>query len=489
MPGKKRLRWICVLALGGLLGACAAGGGPVTRPPVDNPKELVAAFDGEVAGARTRQVDILAPGGFEKADLALADARRGLEGQAAVSKIADAVARGREHLSKAEEMAAVSRTALADLLPSRETARKAGAARLAAYEDTEADFLRLTRAIEQNNLGYAIKNKERVKAAYHDLEIAAIKGDALGEARELLGQLDAMAARKHAPQTTALAFEKYDQADRFISQNPYASQEMNRMARDALLHANRALQITRQALALKEMTPEAVALWVEELLQRTTRQLSAPDMRARSFQVQEENIISSIQALQENRDYLSAKTESLKNEVDELSSRVINLEGRSRAEQETMAQLEAEKRFNQKFTEIQTFFRKDEAEVYRQGDYLMIRLRGIKFPVGRAVIMPENYELLRKVQQAIRNFDDPDVVVAGHTDSTGSTAVNEQLSLERAEAVREYLIANNILPPNRVAAVGYGSARPLQSNETAAGRAANRRIDVAIAPRAKEAQP
>jgi outer membrane protein OmpA-like peptidoglycan-associated protein len=119
----------------------------------------------------------------------------------------------------------------------------------------------------------------------------------------------------------------------------------------------------------------------------------------------------------------------------------------------------------------------------------MIRLRGIKFPVGRALILPENYELLRKVQQAIRNFDDPDVVVAGHTDSTGSNAVNEQLSLERAEAVREYLIANNIVPPNRVAAVGYGSARPLQSNETAAGRAANRRIDVAIAPRAKEAQP
>jgi outer membrane protein OmpA-like peptidoglycan-associated protein len=488
MPGKKTLRWICVLALGSLLSACAAAG-PAARPMVDNPKELVAAFEGEVAGARNRQVNILAPGWFEKADRALADARRGFEAQAAVSKIADTVARGREDLGKAEEMAAVSRTALADLLPSREAARKAGAARLAAYEDTEADFLRLTRAIEQNNLGYAIKNKERVKAAYHDLEIAAIKGDALGEARELLGQLDAIAGRKHAPQTTALAFEKYDQADRFISQNPYASEKMNLMARDALFHANRALQITRQALAVKEMTPEEVALWVEELLQRTTRQLSAPDMRAQSFQVQQENIISSIQALQENRDYLSAKTESLKNEVDELSARVINLEGRSREEQEAMARLEAERRLDQKFTEIQTFFRKDEAEVYRQGDYLMIRLRGIKFPVGRAVIMPVNYELLRKVQQAIRNFDDPDVVVAGHTDSTGSTAVNEQLSLERAEAVREYLIANNIVPPNRVAAVGYGSERPLLSNETAAGRAANRRIDVAIAPRAKEAQP
>jgi outer membrane protein OmpA-like peptidoglycan-associated protein len=488
MPQGNAFRWVCVLLFGTLLGACVAAA-PESRPVVDNPKELVAAFEREVDGARNNQVNLLAPTWFAKADEALADAREGFEKQAAVSKIADAVARGRVHLSKAEEMAAVSRTALSDLMPSREAARKAGATRLAAYEDTEEDFLRLTRAIEQNNLGYAIKNKDRVKAAYHDLEIMAIKGDALGEARDILSQLDAMAARKHAPQTTALAVDKYNQADVFISQNPYASEKMNLMAKDALFSANRALQITNQALAVKEMTPERVALWIEGLLQGITRKLSAPDMRAQSFQIQQDNIIGSIQALQENRDYLSAKTEDLKNEVDELSARVINLEGRSRDEQEAMARLEVERRFNQKFTEIQTFFGKDEAEVYRQGDYLMIRLRGIKFPVGRSVIMPENYELLRKVQQAIRNFDDPDVVVAGHTDSTGSNAVNEQLSLERAEAVREYLIANNTLPANRVAAIGYGSARPLLSNETAEGRAANRRIDVAIAPRAKEAQP
>ncbi|MFO7497336.1 MAG: OmpA family protein [Desulfobacterales bacterium] len=488
MPQGNAFRWIFVLALGTLLSACVAAA-PVSRPVVDNPKELVTAFEREVDGARNNQVNLLAPTWFAKADEALSDAREGFEAQTAVSKIADSVARGREHLQKAEELAAVSRTALVDLLPSREAARKAGATRLAAYDNTEKDFISLTRAIEQNNLGYAIKNKDRVKAAYHDLEIMAIKGDALGEARDILSQLEAMAARKHAPQTYALAVEKYNQADVFISQNPYASEKMNLMAKDALFSANRALQITNQAVAVKEMTPERVALWIEDLLQGITRKLSAPDMRAQSFQIQQDNIIGSIQALQENRDYLSAKTEDLKNEVDELGARVINLEGRSREEQETMARLEAEKRFNQKFSEIQTFFGKDEAEVYRQGDYLMIRLRGIKFPVGRAVIMPENYELLRKVQQAIRNFDDPDVVVAGHTDSTGSNAVNEQLSLERAEAVREYLIANNTLPSNRVAAIGYGSARPLLSNETAEGRAANRRIDVAIAPKAKVVQP
>ena len=54
---------------------------------------------------------------------------------------------------------------------------------------------------------------------------------------------------------------------------------------------------------------------------------------------------------------------------------------------------------------------------------------------------------------------------------------------KRAEAVRDYLIANRTLPDKKIIAVGYGSMRPLASNESAAGRAINRRIDVIVKPR------
>jgi outer membrane protein OmpA-like peptidoglycan-associated protein len=91
--------------------------------------------------------------------------------------------------------------------------------------------------------------------------------------------------------------------------------------------------------------------------------------------------------------------------------------------------------------------------------------------------------LLSKVQLAIRSFNYPEVIVEGHTDSTGSTEVNQQLSQERATAVKEYLVSNDTLPGSNVLAVGYGSTRPLMSNETAEGRAVNRRIDVIITPR------
>jgi outer membrane protein OmpA-like peptidoglycan-associated protein len=144
--------------------------------------------------------------------------------------------------------------------------------------------------------------------------------------------------------------------------------------------------------------------------------------------------------------------------------------------------LAAEKEFNQKFSQIQNYFNSNEAEVYKQGSQLVIRLKAIQFPVGKDIIMPNNYELLSIVQKSIRTFGEPDVVIEGHTDSTGSDEVNEHLSQQRAEAVQQYLVANRTLPYDRIVAVGYGSMRPLASNETAEGRAINRRIDVIVKP-------
>jgi outer membrane protein OmpA-like peptidoglycan-associated protein len=116
------------------------------------------------------------------------------------------------------------------------------------------------------------------------------------------------------------------------------------------------------------------------------------------------------------------------------------------------------------------------------GNKLVIRLKGIQFPVGKSVILPQNYALLSKVQQTIRTLGEVDVVIEGHTDSTGSTQLNEHLSEQRADAVRQYLVANETLPYDKIIAVGYGSIRPIASNKTAKGRAMNRRIDLIITP-------
>lgn len=465
-----------------LIAACSANLQDA-QPVVENPSDLVNGLERSLVNARTNQVDLLAPFWFSKAEESLADAREELEEQAEISRIAESVSIGQSQLKKAEEIAAVARTSMTDVIRRREMARKAGAAELEGYPQAERSFFRLTREIEDNNLEYALKNKEKVKNSFRDLEIAAIKRNVLGEVRLTLKEADRLGAKKYAPKAYADAVRKLNATDAFITENPYEVEEMTRQSQEALFYARRCVELTRQSQKIQTMNSEQIALWIEDILSQTAEQLKAPDMRDQTFEIQRQNITGSIAAAQKNQDFLNTKIQEQENEIEALKDRVFALEGKSRQEQIAREQLEAEKKFNEKFETIQNSFDREEAEVYRQGNQLVIRLRGMQFPIGKAVIMPENYALLSKVQLAIRSFSDPEVIVEGHTDSTGSTEVNQQLSQERATAVKEYLVSNNTLPGSNVLAVGYGSARPLMSNETAEGRAVNRRIDVIITPR------
>jgi outer membrane protein OmpA-like peptidoglycan-associated protein len=193
---------------------------------------------------------------------------------------------------------------------------------------------------------------------------------------------------------------------------------------------------------------------------------------------------------------LEAMEKRHQEDIQALKTKIAALEGQTREERLAKERLEAERKaaedrlsaernFQERFNQVQDYFAEGEVEVYKQGNKLIIRLRAIQFPVGKHTIMPSNYPLLSKVQRAIRTFGEPGVVVEGHTDSTGTDEINEHLSYRRAEAVRQYFVANGTLPEENIVAVGYGSKRPLASNETPEGRAVNRRIDVIILPKSQ----
>lgn len=97
------------------------------------------------------------------------------------------------------------------------------------------------------------------------------------------------------------------------------------------------------------------------------------------------------------------------------------------------------------------------------------------FDVGRADIKPPMRPVLDEIG---RNLDPKvHVTVVGHTDSTGSDAINNPLSLDRAEAVRNYL-SNRGVAPSRLFIEGRGSREPVASNASDAGRAQNRRVEI-----------
>jgi len=80
------------------------------------------------------------------------------------------------------------------------------------------------------------------------------------------------------------------------------------------------------------------------------------------------------------------------------------------------------------------------------------------------------------------------IVVAGHTDITGDARANQILSLKRAEALRDWMLSTSDVSPTCFAVQGYGATRPIATNDTAEGRAANRRVEISLVPQANACQ-
>lgn len=106
-----------------------------------------------------------------------------------------------------------------------------------------------------------------------------------------------------------------------------------------------------------------------------------------------------------------------------------------------------------------------------------LELTGVTFELGQAVLTPESYAALDPVAQSLLAYPEVRVEVAGHTDDLGSEELNLELSLARAQAVRDYLVTQGVRA-DRLEARGYGSEQPIASNATEEGRARNRRVEL-----------
>ena len=104
-------------------------------------------------------------------------------------------------------------------------------------------------------------------------------------------------------------------------------------------------------------------------------------------------------------------------------------------------------------------------------------LEGVNFETDSAKLTPESEAIIDKVADGLRSHPEVKVEVGGHTDSAGRRRVNHRLSKARAEAVRDDLIGKGV-PASQMTAVGYGWSTPIASNQTAEGRAKNRRVEL-----------
>ena len=110
---------------------------------------------------------------------------------------------------------------------------------------------------------------------------------------------------------------------------------------------------------------------------------------------------------------------------------------------------------------------------------LIVSMTGLLFETGKSTLVPNVRENLARVAGILLGHPGLEIEVEGHTDSVGSDAMNQSLSENRAEAVRQYLLAQGV-PKDAIVSRGFGEMMPLATNDTAEGKAQNRRVEIVV---------
>lgn len=452
--------------------------------------DLFGQADSFRAAAVEARADVLAPDNFEEAQRLYARAEdhlaRGRSIESIQSDLADAV----ESFKKSVEATKLARVTLAAALAARDDAETADAARYATELWTKADqkFGEAARALEGGDVNKARKRADDAVPLFRDAELEAIKTNFFDETRALLETARKEKIARYAPETLARSQDLLGRAEAAIEKDRYDTDLPRTLAGEAKYEANHAFHIAELARQVDkdETTVESLVLTSERPLALISGVIDIVPRFQNGYDETANSIVRRVEGLQNDNEALGQSLAERERTVADLEAQVSDLEtklgGASEEHVALQRRLAAEAAVRERFDHIQKMFDRGEARVLRENNDVILRVVGLQFDSGKAVIKPEYFSLLTRIQDAINLFPGSHIQVEGHTDSYGTDEMNLTLSEERAGAVREYLVANMRLDEERVTAVGRGESEPVANNETADGRARNRRIDIVIEP-------
>lgn len=446
-----------IITLGSaLLAASLAGCSNVRKA------ELTHGNDAEKAVAEVTQLmqqglksqnDVLADTQFEDGREYLQDARDDLKEGQRIEDILENASIAKAYFQDADKTAESRRSIAKRILKARQAALQAGLRnRPVLIDELENVDDDLKGETEQFSEALTPEEFSEFQKAYLALEIKAVQFRELNGAQTAIATAIENDAEELAPNNLKTASLDYKDAENTIAQSP-RSPELYKQNVQTALESAMMLKDVMDVIMGAEGTPENIA---EQIVKqkRALGELTSNVSRLAA------NLQSTQQSLQE-------KEGALKKTEDVLKS-----------QQEQLDRASTQVRFQQAMDEAQKMLPQDDALVYQQGNTLVFRLKSINFKSGTADIPSSSTPLLRKVDSIIKKLDAEKVIVQGHTDSVGAANVNKKLSQDRAISVANYIHSLGGGYPLQY--VGYGESNPIASNETAEGRATNRRVDLVV---------
>ena len=420
----------------------------------------------------------LAPETYKKASQAVAAVG---SGGANASRL-DAAEKSLDELEEATKRA---RRLWTNQLEHREQARAAGAdtSAAAAWRKAENEFDGAARKLEAGRREAAERQATALVALYDQAHKEAVHQNLVGRTRQMLIQAEKGNAREYTPRSYVRALDAVERTEKLIAGGDIgetAAAEAARAQREAE-HALWLLETIREGCEGENKARlESLILEWETHLQRVLDHFGTqgdftrgPGPVLQQIQVEGDRVVRERNRLRIDLARRTDQVDSLQRVISELRDNVRNFEG-------MVAELKPFREEANTVTAVRGLITQSEGKVLVDDRDVVLRLHGLHFASGESKLPPDSVPLLDKIIEAVRAFPGARVVVEGHTDSRGNANTNMRLSTERANAVRDYLVQQGKLAPDRVSAAGRGATQPVASNDSEDGRVLNRRIDVII---------
>jgi outer membrane protein OmpA-like peptidoglycan-associated protein len=473
-----------------LMGGCASKSS-ISEADIFTQYPIVSQASTLIQNAKTDNLAFYAPQQMIEAqrvyDSALKDAKAGKANAAELAS--EAIARVQAARTQANE----AKYTFEQVVAAREKAMMANAASVAPdeFKKAEDSFAKAISLLEFGEDDRAIRDIEAIKNQYLAIELQAVKKNMLSIAQEAVAMADKANLDDVAPRTFAKAKDELKLAVNTLEADRTDTAKAN-------VHSNRAIWLIKQAQGIVDINAyfdnadfdeEQKILWYQEQLSTVV----APFNESVQFNNSNKEVVA---GLRQQASSIMNRNSALMAQLDNAQAQVQNITAEAQTIQNSLqrdneqalmqAKMQREKEIaakqadDERFADVQSMFTEQEASVYRQRDDVLIRAQGFSFKPGGSEIESSNFVMLNKITDAIKRFPNATVVVSGHTDSTGSSELNLELSKARAQVVANFITQVSDIEDSRVTSTGFGKEKPVASNETVEGRAENRRVEILI---------
>jgi outer membrane protein OmpA-like peptidoglycan-associated protein len=292
----------------------------------------------------------------------------------------------------------------------------------------------------------SVEELSKYQGKYLKLEVEAVQNNQLGAFRRIVKKSEKNDASDLAPKTLRRAQTQINVAENLINQSPRDPSQY----RESVDQANKS------------------AKFLDDVMNKLSGEAKGSTEGVALKLVYQERILGKLSHKVEDLEGTLATTNS---QVGSMSKELVEKRGE-------VLSAENKVRFQEAMDQVSKNFVNGEASVYQQGHKLIIRVKDINFKSGSSAIPASSMSLLSKISLIVSDLNPEEVVIEGHTDSTGNQNSNLMLSNKRAEAVKKYLSSLDVKYP--VDARGYGESNPIANNQTKDGRSMNRRVDIVV---------